>query len=67
MIMETVNGQDEFTVNAECTLNSMFGFSTSLRACTQGKGEFSLEFLKYAQTSPQLQKQLIEEAQKKKK
>lgn len=67
MIMETVNGQDEFTVTAECSLNSMFGFSTSLRACTQGKGEFSLEFLKYAQTSPQLQRQLIEEAQKKKK
>lgn len=67
MIMETVNGQDEFTVTAECSLNSMFGFSTSLRACTQGKGEFSLEFLKYAQTSPQLQRQLIEEAEKKKK
>lgn len=67
MIMETVNGQDEFTVSAECTLNSMFGFSTSLRACTQGKGEFSLEFLKYAQTAPQLQKQLIEEAAKKRK
>lgn len=59
MINETINGQDEFTVEAECSLNSMFGFSTSLRACTQGKGEFSLEFLKYAQCSPQLQKELI--------
>lgn len=59
MINETVNGQDEFTVEAECSLNSMFGFSTSLRACTQGKGEFSLEFLRYAQCSPQLQKELI--------
>lgn len=70
MILETVNGHDEFTVTAECTLNSMFGFSTSLRACTQGKGEFSLEFLKYAQTAPQLQRELIknyEEAQAKKK
>jgi elongation factor G len=59
MINETVNGQDEFTVEAECSLNSMFGFSTSLRACTQGKGEFSLEFLRYSQCSPQLQKELI--------
>lgn len=64
MILDTANGQDEFTVTAECSLNSMFGFSTSLRASTQGKGEFSLEFLKYSQTSPQLQKQLIDEHQK---
>nr|A3GHT9.2 RecName: Full=Elongation factor G, mitochondrial; Short=EF-Gmt; AltName: Full=Elongation factor G 1, mitochondrial; Short=mEF-G 1; AltName: Full=Elongation factor G1; Flags: Precursor [Scheffersomyces stipitis CBS 6054] len=64
MILETVNGQDEFTVTAECSLNSMFGFSTSLRACTQGKGEFSLEFCKYSQTSPQLQRELIAEYQK---
>lgn len=67
MINETVNGQDEFTVTAECSLNAMFGFATSLRAATQGKGEFSLEFLKYSQTSPQLQKELIAEAEKKKK
>lgn len=65
MIMETVNGQDEFTVTAECSLHSMFGFSTSLRACTQGKGEFSLEFDKYAQCAPHLQKQLIEDHEKK--
>lgn len=65
MIIETVNGLDEFTVSAECSLNSMFGFSTSLRACTQGKGEFSLEFLRYAQCAPHLQKQLIAEHEKK--
>ncbi|CUM68411.1 uncharacterized protein PRCAT00006134001 [Priceomyces carsonii] len=65
MINETTNGQDEFTVNAECSLNSMFGFSTSLRACTQGKGEFTLEFDKYSQCSPQLQKQLIADHEKK--
>ncbi|ODV70417.1 elongation factor G, mitochondrial [Hyphopichia burtonii NRRL Y-1933] len=64
MINETVNNQDEFSINAECSLNSMFGFSTSLRACTQGKGEFTLEFLKYAQCSPQLQKQLIADYEK---
>lgn len=65
MILETVNGQEEFTVTAEASLNSMFGFSTSLRACTQGKGEFSLEFLKYAACAPQLQKELMAEYQKK--
>ena len=55
MINDTVNGPDDFTVTAECSLNSMFGFSTSLRASTQGKGEFSLEFLKYSPTAPQVQ------------
>lgn len=64
LINETINGQDEFTVEAECSLNAMFGFSTSLRASTQGKGEFSLEFLKYSQCSPQLQKELVAEYQK---
>lgn len=64
MINETVNGQDEFTVSAECSLNSMFGFSTSLRASTQGKGEFSLEFLKYSQCNPSLQRELIAEYEK---
>lgn len=65
MIVETVNGQDDFTVIAECSLSSMFGFSTSLRASTQGKGEFSLEFLKYSECTPQLQRELIAEYQKK--
>lgn len=68
MINETVNNQDEFTVTAECSLSLMFGFSTSLRAGTQGKGEFSLEFLKYSPCSPQHQRELIanhEKAQKK--
>ncbi|EMG46064.1 Elongation factor G, mitochondrial [Candida maltosa Xu316] len=64
MINDTINGPDDFTVNAECSLNAMFGFSTSLRACTQGKGEFSLEFLKYAPTAPHLQKELIAEYEK---
>lgn len=67
MIMDTENGTDEFTVTAECSLNSLFGFATALRSCTQGKGEFSMEFLKYAQTAPHLQKQLIAEAEKKRK
>lgn len=64
MINDTVNGPDDFTVTAECSLNSMFGFSTSLRASTQGKGEFSLEFLKYSPTAPQVQKQLIADYEK---
>ncbi len=64
IINETENGPDEFTISAECSLNSMFGFATSLRAATQGKGEFSLEFNNYAPAPPQLQKELIAEYEK---
>ncbi|EGW32465.1 uncharacterized protein SPAPADRAFT_55910 [Spathaspora passalidarum NRRL Y-27907] len=64
LILETETGEDEITVEAQCSLNSLFGFSTSLRACTQGKGEFSMEFCKYTQTAPQVQKQLIADYQK---
>jgi elongation factor G len=65
IIADTENGQDEFTITAECPLNQMFGFATSLRAATQGKGEFSLEFKNYAQAPVHLQKQLIAEHEKK--
>ncbi|SCU91035.1 LANO_0D10572g1_1 [Lachancea nothofagi CBS 11611] len=65
VIQDTENGQDEFTISAECSLNTLFGFATSLRSSTQGKGEFSLEFKHYSPTSPHLQKQLIADFEKK--
>lgn len=65
VINDTDIGSDEFTIYAECSLNSMFGFATQLRAATQGKGEFSLEFKNYAPAPVPLQKQLIAEYQKK--
>ncbi|KAK7208346.1 P-loop containing nucleoside triphosphate hydrolase protein [Myxozyma melibiosi] len=65
LITDTDIGSDEFTLHAECSLNEMFGFATLLRANTQGKGEFTLEFKHYAQASPMLQRQLMAEFQKK--
>lgn len=65
LVNDTENNADDFTISAECSLNSMFGFATALRASTQGKGEFSLEFKDYSPCSPHLQKQLIEEYAKK--
>lgn len=54
-ISDSEVGVDEFTVFADCSLNQMFGFSSNLRAATQGKGEYTMEFSHYEKTPPQLQ------------
>jgi len=55
VINDTDIGPEDFTLYADCSLNSMFGFSSTLRAATQGKGEFSMEFSHYSPSPPQLQ------------
>lgn len=55
VISETDIGPDDFTLIADCSLNAMFGFSSQLRAATQGKGEFGMEFSHYAPAPGQLQ------------
>jgi len=64
VIEDSEIGADEFTLTATCSLNAMFGFSSQLRAATQGKGEFSMEFKDYLPTPPQLQKELIANLEK---
>jgi elongation factor G len=59
VINETETGIEDFTIYADCSLHSMFGFSSHLRAATQGKGEFGMEFSHYSQASGQTQKELI--------
>ena len=48
-------GVDEVTIFADCSLNGMFGFSSNLRAATQGKGEYSMEFSHYEKAPGHLQ------------
>nr|POF15549.1 elongation factor g, mitochondrial [Quercus suber] len=63
-INDTETGADDFTLQADCSLNSMFGFSSQLRAASQGKGEFTMEFSHYAPAPMQLQKELVAKFEK---
>ena len=64
VINDTETGVDDFTVYADCSLHGLFGFSSNLRAATQGKGEFSMEFSHYEKAPGQLQKELVSKYEK---
>jgi len=64
VINDTEIGPEDFTLTADCSLNAMFGFSSQLRAASQGKGEFSMEFSHYAPAPMQLQKELVAKFEK---
>ncbi|MCK5153720.1 MAG: elongation factor G, partial [Spirochaetales bacterium] len=63
-----ISSADEGTfssVDAEVPLSEMFGFSTALRSLTQGKAEFSMEFLKYGKVPKGISDELIKEYEEK--
>ena len=65
-IITGTQSNDSFVqIEAEVPLSAMFGFSTDLRSGTQGKGEFTMEFLKYAPVPRQISEELIKAYQQK--
>jgi elongation factor G len=66
VIVASENTEGYVIVTAEVPLNEMFGYSTDLRSGTQGKGEFTMEFLKYKEVPKQEQEVLMTEYRQKK-
>ena len=50
-------------IQGEIPLSEMFGYSNDLRSMTQGKGSFSMEFLKYQKLPARLQEEVIKKVQ----
>ena len=63
-MIQGTSTQDAFVViTAEVPLSEMFGYSTDLRSATQGKGEFTMEFAKYAPVPRAIQDELAKKYQ----
>jgi len=54
-------------IEAEVPLSEMFGYSTVLRSLSQGKAEFTMEFLRYGKVPQSISENLIKEYEAKKK
>jgi elongation factor G len=60
IILSTVEDVQFSKVEADVPLSEMFGYSTVLRSMSQGKAEFSMEFLRYGKVPMSIREELIE-------
>jgi elongation factor G len=67
IIISSVEDGTFARVDAEVPLSEMFGYSTILRSLSQGKAEFTMEFLKYARVPASVAERLTAEYQDRKK
>ncbi|MFC1534899.1 elongation factor G [Thermodesulfobacteriota bacterium] len=58
MIMSSAEDGLFTTVDAEVPLAEMFGYATTLRSLTQGKAEFTMEFLQYSKVPESIAEEL---------
>jgi len=65
IIVSSIEDGTYSRIEAEVPLSEMFGYSTVLRSMTQGKAEFTMEFLKYNRLPAFLAEQLMEEHRQK--
>jgi elongation factor G len=67
IIVSSTEDDVNASVEGEVPLSEMFGYSTTLRSLTQGKAEFSMEFLKYGKVPQSISEELMKEFDEKKK
>jgi elongation factor G len=67
IIISTTEESNFSRVEAEVPLSEMFGYSTVLRSLTQGKAEFTMEFLKYGKVPNSIAEQLKKDFEERKK
>ncbi len=58
IIVSSVEDGTFARIDAEVPLSEMFGYSTTLRSLTQGKAEFTMEFLKYRRVPANISEEL---------
>jgi elongation factor G len=59
VILGTESRSGYTVITAEVPLSEMFGYSNDLRSMTQGKGSFSMEFLKYQKLPSRFQEEIV--------
>ncbi len=64
VILGTESRQGYTVITSEVPLSEMFGYSNDLRSSTQGKGSFSMEFLKYQKVPSRFQEEIVKKAAK---
>jgi elongation factor G len=62
VILGTESRSGYSVISAEVPLAEMFGYSNNLRSMTQGKGSFSMEFLKYQKVPSSYQEEIVKKA-----
>ena len=63
VILGTESRAGYTVITSEVPLAEMFGYSNDLRSMTQGKGSFSMEFLKYQKLPSRFQDEIVKKAQ----
>ena len=63
VILGTESRSGFAVILAEVPLSEMFGYSNDLRSMTQGKGSFSMEFLKYQKLPARFQEEIVKKVQ----
>lgn len=60
IIEETSDRTGQKVINGQIPLSEMFGYATSLRSLTQGRGAFTMEFDEYKRVPNNIAEQIIE-------